>query len=130
MESTNNTQGTETKKLAVILSRGLDDERAAVAWTVANGGIASDLDVTVFLVSAGVDLVRKRAADLMRMNPLDPSLGELIKKFMDNGGKVWACPPCTAVRGYEGEDLIDGVVITGAASLHGLLKDGAATLSF
>ncbi len=130
MANTNNNQETETKKLAIILSRGLDDERAAVAWTVANGGIASELDVTVFLVSAGVDLVRKGAADMMRMNPLDPSLGELIGKFMADGGNVWACPPCKAVRGYKDEDLIDGVVVTGAASLHGLLKEGAATLSF
>lgn len=128
MENTNKNE--ETKKLVVICSRGLDDERATVAWTVANGGIASGLDVTVFLVSAGVDLLRRRAADLIRMNPLDPSLGELIGKFMTDGGKVWACPPCTAVRGYEGDDLIDGVEIAGAAALHGLLKEGAASLSF
>lgn len=122
--------GTETKKLVVVVSRGLDDERAAVAWTIANGGIAAGLEVTAFLVSAGVDLVRKGAADLMRMNPLDPSLGELIGKFMASGGKVWACPPCTAVRGYQQESLLDGVVITGSASLHGLIKDGATALSF
>jgi predicted peroxiredoxin len=119
-----------SKKLAVVLSRGLDDERAAVAWTVANVGLAEGLEVTVFLVSAGTDLVRKGAADLMRMNPLDPALGEMIDGFMDNGGQVWACPPCASVRGYTQENLLDGVVITGAASLHGLIKDGAATVSF
>jgi predicted peroxiredoxin len=118
------------KKLAIVVSRGLDDERAAVAWTVANVGLAEGLDVTIFLVSAGVDLVRKGAADLMRMNPLDPSLGELIGSFMEKGGAVWACPPCTSVRGYQQEDLLDGIVITGAASLHGLIKDGAASMSF
>lgn len=119
-----------SKKLAIVVSRGLDDERAAVAWTIANVGIAEGLEVTVFLVSAGADLVRKGAADLMRMNPLDPALGELIANFMTNGGQVWVCPPCASVRGYGQEDLLDGVVITGAASLHGLIKDGAATLSF
>ena len=118
-----------TEKLVVLVSRGMDDERATVAWTIANGGIAEGLDVTIFLVSAGADLIRKGAADQVRMNPHDPSLKDLIDKFMECGGKVWVCPPCAAVRGYGQDDLIDGVVITGAKSLHGLIKEGAATLS-
>lgn len=118
------------RKFVMVLSRGLDDERAAAAWTIANAAIQEGSEATMFLVSAGVDLVRKGAADLMRMNPLDPSIGELIESFMEGGGQVWACPPCAAVRGYKQEDLIDGVVITGAASLHGLLQEGAATVSF
>jgi len=122
---------TEAKKQLVIIgSRGLDDERATVSWTVANGGLAAGLDVTMFLVSSGVDIVRKGALNFVRMNPLDPPLKELVEDFMAKGGKVWACPPCAKVRGYDGDDLIDGVVITGSASLHGLIKEGAATLSF
>jgi len=31
----------ESKKLVVIVTRGCDDERSSVAWSVANGGIAS-----------------------------------------------------------------------------------------
>jgi predicted peroxiredoxin len=118
------------KQLVVFVSRGLDDERAVVSWTLANAGVASGQEVTVFLVSAGVDLVRKGAADLMRMNPLDPSLKELIENFMNQGGRVWACPPCANLRGYSQEDLIDGVEITGAGPVHELLKEGAATISF
>ena len=126
MGNTNN--GSEQRKLVVLLSRGLDDERAVVGWTIANGGIAEGIDVTVFLVSAGTDLVRRKAADLMRMNPLDPSLGELISKFMEDGGKVWACPPCASVRGYEIEDFIDGVEIKGAGPLMDLIDQGASSL--
>lgn len=120
----------EKKKLVVFISRGLDDERAVVSWTLANAGLASGQDVTVFLVSGGVDLVRKGAADLMRMNPLDPSLKELIGNFMNQGGTVWACPPCANLRGYTQEDLIEGVQITGAGPVHELLMAGAATISF
>jgi predicted peroxiredoxin len=120
----------EDQKLVIIGSRGLDDERATVSFTVANGGLAAGLEVTMFLVSSGVDLVRKGAVDYARMNPLDPPLKELIEDFLAKGGKIWACPPCAKVRGYSSEELIDGVVITGSASLHGLIKEGAATLSF
>ena len=119
----------DTKKLVVLVSRGLDDERATVAWTLANAAIDSGQEVTVFLVSAGVDLVRRGAADKIQMNPHDPSMRELMEKFIANGGTVWACPPCASLRGYDEDALMDGVTITGAGPLHDLLKEGAATLS-
>ncbi len=120
----------DKKKLVIIGSRGLDDERATVSWTIANGGLNAGLDVTMFLVSSGVDLVRKGAVDFARMNPLDPPLKELIENFQKNGGKIWACPPCAKVRGYDQESFIDDVVITGSAALHGLVLEGATTMSF
>jgi predicted peroxiredoxin len=124
----NNTE-TTTDKQVIVLSRGIDDERATVAWTLANAGIGAGQEVTVFLVSAGVDLVRQGAADRVQMNPDDPSMKDLIDNFMTNGGTVWACPPCASLRGYVEDDFIDGVAITGAGPLYDLLKAGAATIS-
>lgn len=112
----------------VFLSRGIDDERATVAWTLANAGVANGQDVTVFCVSAGVDLLRKGAADTVQMNPHDPSMKELISKFMAEGGTVWACPPCSSLRGYTEDQYIDGVKITGAGPVFDLVRRGAATI--
>lgn len=50
--------------------------------------------------------------------------------FRKQGGALWACTPCVKARGYTQEDLLDGVVITGASVVHELIKGGAATLSF
>ena len=132
-DSTNNTDvdTTDTSavdKTIVFLSRGIDDERATVAWTLANAGVANGQDVTVFCVSAGVDLLRKGAADTVQMNPHDPSMRELIGKFMADGGTVWACPPCSSLRGYTEDQFIDGVKITGAGPVFDLVKQGAATI--
>jgi len=120
----------ETKKLVILITRGLDDERSSVAWSIANAAIASDLEVTVFLAASGVDWVRKRAADVARLNPLDPPMGEMIGNLVSNGGKVLVCPPCAKVRGYDGEDLIDGATVAGAPAMLEVVKQGAATLSF
>jgi hypothetical protein len=38
--------------------------------------------------------------------------------------------PRAKARGYEQQDLIEGVIITGASVMHGEIKNGAATLSF
>lgn len=100
-----------------------------MAFTIANGGLTAGLQVSIFLTSAGVDLVRKRAADMTTVPPLDP-LAAMIRDFVTRGGKLWACTPCVKARGYEQSDLVEGVEITGASKMHELIKTGAATLSF
>jgi predicted peroxiredoxin len=118
------------QKIVIVISRGLDDERSSVAWSIANAGVASDMEVTVFLVAAGVDWVRKGAADAAHLNPLDPPMKELVGNIMEHGSGVLVCPPCAKVRGYTKDDLIDGVTIAGAPTMLEVVKQGAATLSF
>jgi predicted peroxiredoxin len=55
---------------------------------------------------------------------------DMIQKLMESGGTVLVCPPCAKVRGYEQEDLLDGVIITGSGAMHEVIKQGAATLCF
>jgi len=116
------------RDLVVMIAHGTDHELSSVGFTFANGGITSGLKVSVFLSSNGVDLVRKGAADLTHVHPLEP-LAALIKDFLARGGTIWACTPCVKARGYEQDDLVDGVVITGASVMHELIGKGAATLS-
>jgi predicted peroxiredoxin len=118
-----------SQELVVLITHGADHELSSVAFTIANGGITAGLDVSVFLTSAAVDLVRKRAVDSTVVPPLEP-LVALIKDFLARSGRLWACTPCVKARGYEQSDLIDGVEIAGSSKIHALIKNGAATLSF
>ena len=120
----------DVKKIVIVIACGLDDERSSVAWSVANGAIASDLEVTVFLVSAGVDWVRKGAAENARLNPLDPPMHEMIRNIVEADSKIMVCPPCGIMRGYSEDDFIDGVVFAGSVAMLAVVKQGAATLSF
>jgi predicted peroxiredoxin len=120
----------EKQKLVIVVTRGMDDERSSVAWSIANAAVASELDVTVFLAAAGVDWVRKGAAEVAHLNPADPPMRELIGNVMSSGGQVMVCPPCAKVRGYAAEDLLDGVVVAGAPAMLEIVKQGASTLSF
>ncbi len=119
----------ETNELVVVITHGPDEELASVGFTIANGGITAGLDVAIFLTSSAVDIVRKRAADLTHVQPLEP-LKSLVEDFMTRGGELWACTPCVKARGYEQEDLLEGVVITGASPMHERIQRGAGTLSF
>ncbi len=118
-----------TRDLVVVMTRGSDHELSSVAFTIANGGMTAGLRVSIFLTSAAVDLVRKRAIDNLVVNPLEP-LADLMKDFLARGGRLWACTPCVKARGYQQSDLIEGVEIAGSSKVHELIKAGAATLSF
>ena len=117
------------KELVVLMTKGADHELSSVAFTIANGAITSGMKVYAFLTSSAVDLVRKRAADLPHVPPLDP-LKALMEDFVRRGGTIWACPPCVKARGYTDADFIEGVTIQGASAMHERLIAGAASLSF
>jgi predicted peroxiredoxin len=116
-------------ELVVLMTRGADHELSSVGFTIANGGMTAGMKVSVFLTSAAVDLVRKRSVELTQVQPLEP-LKALVDDFVRRGGTLWACTPCVKARGYAQDDLIEGVVITGASAMHERIKAGAATLSF
>ena len=120
----------DTKKLVIVVTNGLDNERSSVAWSVANGGIGMGFEVTMFLVSSGVDWVRKGAADTAHPNPHDPSIGDMIKTVVEAGSDILVCPPCAKLRGYQQSDFIDGVTLAGSAAMLGEVAEGASTLTF
>ena len=120
----------EKDKLVVVVTNGFNDERSSVAWSVANGGLGSGYEVTMFLVSSGVDWVRKGAADNARLNPLDPTMKEMIGNIVEAGGRILVCPPCAGVRGYDADDFIDGVTLAGSVAMLDVVRQGAATLTF
>ena len=120
----------EKRKLVVVITNGLDNERSSVAWSIANGGINAGLDVSRFLVSNAVDWVRKGAADRPHPNPEDPTMKDMIQNVIDHGCSIGICPPCATVRGYSERDFIDGVTIVGSTAIHEPVKEGAAVLTF
>ena len=117
------------KKVVVLISYGLDDERASVAWSIANGGIKSGLEVSIFLVSSGVDWVRRGAADNVHLNPKDPTMKAMIDAVVNNKCRIMVCPPCAEVRGYSVDNLIDEVEMIGSGALHQLILEGAEVIS-
>jgi len=99
----------ETRELVVVITHGTEHELSSVGFTIANGGLTAGLKVAIFLTSAGVDMVRD---------------------FLSRGGALYACTPCVKARGYEQNDLIEGVTIAGSSVIHERFKRGAASLSF
>lgn len=120
----------EQRKIVIVNSQGLDDERSSVAWSIANTAASSGMEVTMFLVSSGVDWARRGAADAAQLNPLDPKISDMISNVVESGGRLLVCPPCAKVRGYDEDSFIEGTVLAGAPALLEKISEGADTLSF
>lgn len=120
---------TETRDLVVVITHGIENELSSAGLIIALGGMTAGLRVSIFLTSAGVDIVRRGASDMTHVKPLEP-LADMLRDFLARGGTLWACTPCVKSRGYTQENLLEGVIITGSSVMHELIKRGAATLSF
>jgi predicted peroxiredoxin len=111
------------------MTKGIYDEVSSVGLTLANGAQTAQMNVGLFLTSSAIDLVRCNGVNHTHVAPMEP-LRDLLHAFIERGGKVWACPPCTAARGYDQSCLIEGVEIAGASVIFERIKEGAATLTF
>jgi predicted peroxiredoxin len=120
----------DTKKMVIVVTNGFDNERSSVAWSVANGAIGMGMQVTMFMVSSGVDWVRKGASAAAHLNPFDPTIADMMQNVIDSGANIFVCPPCAKVRGYEPDCFIEAVELAGSAAMLGVVSEGASTLTF
>ena len=119
----------DPSKLVVNLSKGANDDRSTVAFTVANAALSQGREVGIFLSSDAVELSREGGCDLTNVRPFK-ALNELIDSFVAGGGTLWACSPCFQHRGLRENETTEGTVVTGAGPMLEWIGQGATTLSF
>jgi uncharacterized protein len=117
-------------KFCVSLTHAREDtDRATVAFVVANAAVGSGQESVVFLSTDGVRLCQKGYADDLHEEGFAP-LKELMDKFVDAGGKIWACSPCFKKRGLDEGKLVKGATVVGGAKLVEFLSQGGACVSY
>ena len=108
----------EEKILYIATHGGEDPEKASMPFVMACAALAMDIKATVCLQGNGVYLARKGYADNVLPGGGFPHVKELLKTFMELGGKMLVCGSCIKSRNIEESDLIDGVGITAAGALN------------
>lgn len=118
----------DVNKLVIFATRNANDDKASVAFTIANAARSKGMDVGVFLTSDGVELARDGSCNQTKVQPFK-GLDELIDSFIAAGGTIWACAPCYQHRGMREAENYDKVVVTGAGPMLDWIAQGAATIS-
>ena len=119
-----------TKSLVIKVTAGADaPERCSQAFTVAAVGVASGVDVSLWLTgeSAWFALPGKAAEfELPHSAPLSDLLDALL-----TGGRVTLCTQCAARRDITEKDVIEGVRIAGAqVFVSEIVQDGVQALVY
>lgn len=117
-------------KLLIHSSHGKEDpERATLPFIVGKNAAIAGQEAVVMLTVEGVRLATEGGAEGVRQEGLPP-LQEVIREFVENGGRVWACQSCTQPRGITEEQLIEGARIAAAMEAVEFLSQDAASLTF
>lgn len=106
------------KKLVIKVMAGQDDpERASQAFTVAATAVAAGIPISLWLTGeASWFALPGRCEDFQL--PHAASLADLRDSILQSGS-ITLCTQCAQRRGINGEDIIAGITIAGAASFLG-----------
>src|SRR5207249_9790281 len=117
-------------RFCVNLTHAKDNQdKATVAFVLANAALGSGKETLVFLSVEGVRLAQKGYADDIREEGFTP-LRELMENFAKAGGTIYVCSPCFKKRTLDENKLVAGATIVRGATLVEVLADGSPCFSF
>src|SRR5499427_10677768 len=117
-------------RFCVNLTHAKDNQdRATVAFVLANAALGSGKETLVFLSIEGVRLAQKGYADDIREEGFAP-LRELMGNFAKAGGTIYACSPCFKKRKLDERSLVPGATIVGGVKLVEFLSEGSPCVSY
>lgn len=106
----------QSRYLFTITTYDADPDRVATPLVLANSALAGGGDVLLWLTADGANLARKGAADTLKPKSFPP-VAELLKSFLENGGRIGVCPPCGKSRGVTEDNMVGKGEWMGALAL-------------
>ncbi len=120
----------EKKKILYVQTSGIDTpERTYAPFVLAATAVAMGIDATVYFVIKGVTVVKKGAAEAVKVGDF-PSLRQVMDQAIEAGVKLAVCEQSCMLLGISRGDFIPEAKIVGAATLNDLILDADAVLSF
>lgn len=120
----------EKKRILYVQTSGVDSpERAYAPFILATTAAMMNVDATVYFVIKGITLVKKGAAEKIKMGSF-PSLREVMDQALKAGVKLVVCEQSCQLLGFPKGDFSSEVKIVGAATLNDLALNADAVLCF
>ena len=120
----------EAEKMVYIVTHaGEDPERATFPFMLATAAQAMEVEAVVALQGVSVFLAKKGYLENVAAAGLPP-LKDLVKNFLEAGGKLLICTPCIRERNIQESELIEGSELIAAARLNQEILSANATLVY
>lgn len=106
----------QNKYLFTVTHFDSDPDRVATPLVLANNALAAGGDVLLWLTVEGANLGRRDSANGIIPKSFPP-VAELLKTFIENGGRIGVCPPCGKTHGVTNENLLPNAEWMGASAV-------------
>jgi predicted peroxiredoxin len=105
------------EKLVIVCTHGPEDpERATLPFVVATAAQASDVNVVMGFQASGVLLAKKGIAEIISA-PIFPPSKDLLDAYIEAGGELLVCGPCTDSREINPEtEFVKNAKVVNAAT--------------
>jgi predicted peroxiredoxin len=115
----------------VMIFCGSDDpQKAFPPFMLGSGGLALDMDVTMFFTMSGLNIVKKGGAEKIALPGAPKTLPEYIEIMQEGGTKMIACSAAFPIAGVTEQDLIEGVECGGVATFMIGAEEADIVLTF
>ena len=102
-------------------------QSSLMALHFAEKALEEGLEVTIFMNVLGVKLASKNASTITFNNE---NLHEILKRIIEKGGNVVACPMCMKLQGISEADLAEGIEVSGAGMMMQKLKENPTVFTY
>jgi uncharacterized protein involved in oxidation of intracellular sulfur len=118
------------EKVVIFATHGAEDpERASLPFVMGNAALALDAQATVVLQGTGVTLAKKGCYEHVFAAGLPP-LHQLVRDFVEQGGRIWVCVPCIKERQITPDMLVDEAETTAAGKVIAEVLEADAVLNY
>ncbi len=118
------------KKILYVQTSGVDTpERTYAPFILAATAAAMGLDATVYFIIKGVTIVKKGAAEKVKLGQF-PALRQVMDQAIRAGVKFAVCEQSCMLLGISRGDFIPEAKIVGAATLNDMALDASTVLCF
>ena len=110
------------KLVFVATCAGENEDKATIPFALGVSALSMNTDTTIILQSTGVFLGKKDYARHIHAQGFPP-LEELMKIFMEEGGKLYACEPCVRARDISADDLLEYIeIVSGPTAVDAYME--------
>lgn len=106
----------QAKYLFSVTHFDRDPDRLATPLVLANNALAGGADVLLWLSVEGANLGRQGSANGIIPKSFPP-VAELLKTFIENGGRIGVCPPCGKTHGVTDANILPNAEWMGASAV-------------
>ncbi|MBN2053879.1 DsrE/DsrF/DrsH-like family protein [bacterium] len=117
-------------KKMLIFCGSDEPQKAYPPFMLGSGGLAMDMEVTLFFTMNGLNIIRKGGAEKIRLAGAPKGMPEFIDIMREGGATLIACSAAFPIVNCREEDLIDGVVCGGVATFVAMAEEADVVLTF